>query len=399
MRRMLCIVACLAALTTTAACGSSGGGSNDGQSRPFRILDITAQTGALAALGTPELQATKAAVNYLNSTGGIDGHHIDLEVKDDLSDPSHAVSILQDAINSGTKPDLVLPGVTSNETIALLPVLANNQIMSIATTGAAEITDTSKYPLSFGASFRPQDGPDAMAAYLGGKHYSTIGVLHADDAYGESWWQNMSHSLTAHSLHAVDVSYDPSKIDLTAELSRLHAQHPDVVVAEAFGSPAGAVYAARAKLGYQKTPFVADITISAGDPWSLVQDKDAFTNSVEQIYSVQRFAAPDQLRPAVKTMVTSVKKLGSIKAAISLYAGSWDPLQSVNAAVTRAKSLDPEAMAKAMTELQDDEASWAQNGGSAPGYTATSHFATASDANYAFVPPGPLKDGMVQPAA
>jgi branched-chain amino acid transport system substrate-binding protein len=390
----------LAAVVALAAsaCGSSSSGSTGAQSgaaQKFVILDVSALSGPLAVIGDPEIQATKAAVNYLNSRGGLSGHKIVLDVKDDQGDASTAVSVVQQALSSGTKPNLVLPGVTSNETVALLPLLARNNLLSIATTGSAEITDTAKYPLSFGATFQPQDGPDAEAAYLAKQGYKTVGVMSADDAYGTSWFSFISSALKAQKLKEVAVSYNPTALDLSPEMTKLDSYHPDVILVEGFGAPIGAIFAARVKLGNYSIPLVADNTISAGDPWTTVGNPAAFKNSVEEAYAVQQYRPPASQRPAVQTLLTWVKKLGPVRAALSLYAGSWDVLQTAKAAVALAGSLDPAKLASAIEHLSASDAAWTQNGGAAPGYTATVHFAVSTPQNYVFIKPGPLTDGMI----
>lgn len=382
-------------MLVAAGCGSSSPGGQSGGSQKFVILDVTALSGPYAVIGAPEVQATRAAVNYLNSRGGLSGHRIVLDLKDDQGDASTAVSVVQQALSSGSKPNLVLPGVTSNETVALLPLLARNSVLSIATTGSAEITDTSKYPLSFGASFEPQDGPDSEAAYLAKQGYRTVGVLSADDAYGTSWLSFVSHALAAQKLRKVAVGYSPTSLDLSPEMTKLDSGHPDVILAEGFGAPVGAIFAARAKLANYSIPLVADNTISAGNPWATAGNPTAFTSSVEQAYTVQKYEPSASQRPAAKTMLTWVKKLGPVTAAISLYAGSWDTLQTVKAAVAKAGSLDPSTLAKAMENLSASDAQWAQNGGAAPGYTATVHFAVSTPENYVYIKPGPLTDGMI----
>jgi branched-chain amino acid transport system substrate-binding protein len=395
MRARWVIPALAVVVLMAPGCSSSSPGGQSGGSQQFVILDVTALSGPYAVIGAPEVQATRAAVNYLNSRGGLSGHKIVLQLKDDQGNASTAVSVVQQALSSGSKPDLVLPGVTSNETVALLPLLARSSVLSVATTGAAQITDTSKYPLSFGASFEPQDAPDSEAAYLAKQGYKTVGVLSANDAYGTSWLAFISHALAAQKLREVAVSYAPTSLDLSPEMTKLDSGHPDVILAEGFGAPVGAIFAARAKLADYSIPLVADNTISAGNPWATVGNPAAFTNSAEQAYAVQQYQPPATQRPAVKTMLTWVKKLGPVTAAISLYAGSWDILQTVRAAVAKTGSLDSSALAKAMENLPATGAQWTQNGGAAPGYTATVHFAVSAPKNYVYIKPGPLTDGMI----
>jgi hypothetical protein len=94
-------------------------------------------------------------------------------------------------------------------------------------------------------------------------------------------------------------------------------------------------------------------------------------------------------------MLTWVKKLGPVTAAISLYGGSWDVLQTVGAAVAKTGSLDSSALAKSIENLSASDAEWTQDGGAAPGYTSSIHFAVSTPENYVYIKPGPLTDGMI----
>jgi branched-chain amino acid transport system substrate-binding protein len=410
MKARLAAVASTAVLAVAvSACGSSGsssttaasgGGTATAKGSPFQILDITALSGPYAAIGLPESQAAKAAVNYINAHGGADGHQLVLTVEDDKGDASTAVSILQQQVASGNKPGMVIPGVTSDETVALLPILARDGILSIACTGAEQISTPSKYPLSFDGSFRPIDGPDSEASFLKSKGYTNIGVFNADDAYGTSWFSNISVALKNAGVKFTDVSYDPTAIDLSPELGRLEGDHPDAILAEGFGAPVGAIFSARFKLGNLALPFVADNTISSGDVWTTVNNPTALQKTYLQAYAVGVDTPSNTDRPAVENLLASVKELGPISASLSLYALNWDIIQTVKAAIVEAGgSTDPQALGAAMLQLKSSDAQWAQNGGAAPGYTSSVHFAVATPQNYTFVSAGPLVDGMIKPAS
>lgn len=414
MKARLAAVASTAALAVAvSACGSSGsssssaaaGGSAGGsgaataKGSAFQILDITALSGPYAATGLPETQAAKAAVNYINAHGGADGHQLELTVKDDQGNASTAVSILEQQVASGGKPNMVIPGVTSDETVALLPILARDGILSIACTGAQQISTPGTYPLSFGGSFRVLDGPDSEASYLKSKGYKNIGVFYAADAYGTDWYSNISVALKAAGLKFTGVSYDSTAIDLSPELGKLEGGHPDAILAEGFGAPVGAIFSARLKLGNLTIPFVADNTISAGNVWTTVNNPTALQNTAMQAYSVGVDTPANTGRAAVQNLLSSVKALGPISASLSLYALNWDVIQTAKAAIVASGgSTDPQTLAKAMPQLTSADAQWAQNGGAAPGYTSSEHFAAATAQNYAFVSVGPLVDGMIKPA-
>jgi branched-chain amino acid transport system substrate-binding protein len=393
------ISACGSSGSSSSAGGASGSATSTAKGSAFQILDISALSGPYAATGLPETQATRAAVNYIDAHGGADGHQLVLTVKDDQGDASTAVSILQQQVASGNKPDMVIPGVTSDETVALLPILARDGILSIACTGAEQISTPSKYPLSFGGSFRPLDAPNSEATFLKSKGYTNIGVFNADDAYGTDWYSNISVALKDAGLKFTDVSYDPTAIDLSPELGKLEGDHPDAILAEGFGAPVGAIFSARLKLGDLKTPFIADNTISSGDVWTTVNDPTVLQNTYMQAYAVGVDTPSNTSRPAVQNLLSSVKKLGAISASLSLYALNWDIVQTAKAAIVESNSTNPTQVAAAMLNLKSSDAQWAQNGGAAPGYTSSEHFAAATAQNYTFVSAGPLVDGMIKPAS
>ena len=62
-----------------------------------------------------EQDGLKAAAEVLNENGGLDGRRVVLDIEDDGSDPTQAVSLLQRKVTDGDKPDLVWPGSTSND--------------------------------------------------------------------------------------------------------------------------------------------------------------------------------------------------------------------------------------------------------------------------------------------
>jgi hypothetical protein len=79
-------------------------------------------TGAGKLYGLGQLHGLKEAVAYANSHGGMAGHPIQLILSDDGTDPTTPVNKL---LSSNGAPDAVWAGSESDETGALLPVLAH----------------------------------------------------------------------------------------------------------------------------------------------------------------------------------------------------------------------------------------------------------------------------------
>jgi branched-chain amino acid transport system substrate-binding protein len=382
----------LVAVLALGACSSAK--TESGNQGTYRIVSILGLSGALAATSQVQKQATQAAVDYLNTQGGILGRTVEVAFKDDQSDATKAVSLLQGELTSGRKPDLVLPGSSSNETLALLPVLNQNKILSIAPTGAPKISDTAAYPFSFGSSFRPTDSAQATKNHVVSLGVKKVAMLGAADAFGESWAANLTKAFQGTGITVTAEKYDPTSLDMTAQLQRLRSGKPDVLLLEAYGAPTPRLLQSRAKINWFDTPAIGDLTITATDPWKAVNDPNAFNGLTLEAYAVMQYKPIDQQSPAIATMITEMKKLGTISAALSTAAGNWDMLQTIKAATTQANSIDAAAVAKALENLTTT-AAWTQNGGAAPGYTKDNHFAAASPDNYVWIKAGPLTDGMI----
>ena len=263
--------------TTAAPVGSAAGStaSSHPTGEPFKLLMIMPLTGPLAASATGEVQTVKAAANSINDHEGILGRPVSVTVQDDQTSSTTAVSLLQEALGSG-KPDLVFTGASSNEALAMAQSLTENHVLSVTEAGSTALSDPSKYPYAFSTSPHPADGAVALGSYLSSKGYKKVGVLSANDAYGQSWSAATVQTLKGQGFDVVSTSFNPTSLDVTAPLEQLAASKPDTTVVEAFGAPAGYALRARAKLG-TGSPMIGDLTLSAVDLTKLA-DKSTFEN-------------------------------------------------------------------------------------------------------------------------
>jgi branched-chain amino acid transport system substrate-binding protein len=208
-------------------------------------------TGAVNAYATAEKEAMEAAVAYVNKNGGIRGRKATLTVLDDKLDPTTAVTLLQQQIQTA-KPDLVWPGATSNESLAILPVLTRNKILSIGNTQSDLLNNPTKYPYEF--SIVTQNSLEAVAAAtkLSGEGITKVALLTANDANGTSVAAAYTTALKADSVAVSSETYAPTDLDMTAQLQRLQATKPDILLLQApAGGPAiGYVLKGRTKIGW-----------------------------------------------------------------------------------------------------------------------------------------------------
>jgi branched-chain amino acid transport system substrate-binding protein len=125
---MLAVAAAIS--VAAAACSSSSSPSSPASSAPIKVGMIAPLTGAFAPLGLGDEQGAKIAVSQLNSSGGIDGHKVDLIVKDDKTDPTQSVIDFQALQGQGVAA--VLGSSVSDSARATAPKAEQAQVPYIS---------------------------------------------------------------------------------------------------------------------------------------------------------------------------------------------------------------------------------------------------------------------------
>ena len=137
-------------------------------------------------------------------------------------DATIAVTKLREAINSGNKPDLYLNSGPSSIAAAVLPILKQNNILSMSMAPSPDSTDPSKFPLNFDLAPGATDTARGISEYAKSKGYSSVGVLHGSTAYGELFGEEMTSALQSAGLKAAgNEEYDAAALDMTAQLQSL----------------------------------------------------------------------------------------------------------------------------------------------------------------------------------
>jgi len=353
MRRLrgvagVCLLGTTAALAGCASSSSSAGSSAAATSSPYRVMIITATSGPAASFGLAEAGGLKAAIASLNQSGGILGHKIVLTVANDQADPTQAVSQLESAISNGNTPDLVEDGVTSNETLALLPILTQHQILGIGETGSDQIDTPSKYPYAFSLSPVPSTGVQAMINYVA-QHFpgKKVGVLTGNDAVGQSSEATYKQLYQGNS-NVVFGTYVTTAVDQTAALQRMRDQGVQVLILSGFGAQIGYVVKARATIGWN-VPVVGDDGVAASALPSLV-GTSALNGITVENQSIGVYQS--QQSPALQALIKGVQAQGPITQTLLLYAFTWDIMQLVNLAAEQAHSVATPAIAQALEHLK-----------------------------------------------
>jgi branched-chain amino acid transport system substrate-binding protein len=219
----LCSLLTLAMLFTS--CGKTGSEGNT-----IRIGVITSLTGSNAAFGQAHKNGYTVALQEINDAGGINGKKVELDYYDDQSKPDQAVQGVSKLVDQDKVP-IILGAYSSESTRAIVPVVKQKQIPTIAPTATADnIMDTAAPWL-----FRICAGSGAYATATldflkNNGDPKTIEVVYENTNFGQSNNKSMTEAATKAGLNVVgNEAYQASSPDYKALLQRVKAKNPEAV--------------------------------------------------------------------------------------------------------------------------------------------------------------------------
>jgi len=118
------------------------------QKSPIQVGYLPAITGPSSSTGIGISRGTELAVQEINKAGGIDGRQIELIVRDTQSDPTKAVNATAE-LTRAAKVSVIFGPLNSGESLAVVPILARQNILQIHPCWVDSLTDVKKYPMCF----------------------------------------------------------------------------------------------------------------------------------------------------------------------------------------------------------------------------------------------------------
>ncbi len=395
-RAAVTIAAVTSVVTVIAGCSStSSGSSGSGSGKTYNVLASLPLSGPEATNGEDIQIGLKAAVAQVNSTGGIDGKQVKLTIKNDNGDPNTAVNIVQSAISSGSKPDLVASGPTQ-EAVAIAPLLQKQKILMINVGAASQLADTSKFPLFFATAIDAFDIQAANIAYAKSKGYTHIALLSGTDGFGQSSEQAFKQAAASAGVKVSYGNFDPAGTDYTAVLEKLRSSNPQAVVFDAIGTPTGLILKDRAAIHWT-VPFIGDAGVAVSDNYSFVPH-NALKGVVIQ-YPTLDVAGASGKSPAYKKAYAAFTAGGTLKDPLAATGYGYDVIIAAQVGAASAKSTDGTKIANALETLPaSTPVTWVSKNGPL-GFTKSSHSVHYVRSDFSYLPIGPISNGLVTAAS
>lgn len=194
--------------------------------KPWTVAVAGPMSGDSAHLGSAMVDGAQLRIDQINSSGGLNGRQIALEIYDDENDPITA-ALIAEKIAKNPNNLMVIGHRTSGASIAAGPVYSANGIPAITGTATADEL-TADNPWYFSATYNNSLQADFIANYIKNVlGYRTATLISSSSVYGNSLakaFVEASERLPLEITHQYSVEADSPDIDLdmadiVAELS------------------------------------------------------------------------------------------------------------------------------------------------------------------------------------
>jgi len=196
---------------------------------PIKVGAILAVTGPAAFLGAPEEKTLQMLVDEINANGGINGHMLELIVKDSQASPEKAVSFAKQLIEEENVFAIIGPS-TSGETMQIKDICEASKTILISCAAAEVIVN----PLAKYVFKTPQKDSDAARQIfltLQKLGIAKIAVLNANTGFGKAGKAQLEAIAPEYDIEiAISEEYASDATDLTGVLTKVKAADVGAVV-------------------------------------------------------------------------------------------------------------------------------------------------------------------------
>jgi branched-chain amino acid transport system substrate-binding protein len=273
---MLAAVAVFAIIAAACAGGGSGGALKIGTDLP--------QTGDLAVLGPPMVEAVNMAVRDINEGGGVNGDDVELIVGDSGTNEQVAAETA-DRLISTDEVDGIIGPASSRITLSVIDKITSAGIpmCSPSNTGSSLTTYESDVPGFYFRTAPPDNlqGP-ALADVILADGRSNVAVVALNDEYGQGFAGFLKAALIEGGANiAVDVAYDPNGTDFSADVQQVVDAAPDSVVLISFPDTGNRILTGLTENGLSPDIMYTADGMQSGDVIANFSPDDAVLNGMK----------------------------------------------------------------------------------------------------------------------
>ncbi len=196
---------------------------------PIKIGAIFSITGPAAFLGAPEAKTAEMLVEEINSKGGINGHKLELIIKDSAGSPEKAFSLAKQLIEEEQVFAIIGPS-TSGESLKIKQLCNENKTLLISC-AAAETIVVPVLPYVFKTPQSDKFAAMKIFETMKKMGLKKVGALSSSDGFGAAGKAQLEKIAPEYDIELVmNETYDKNETDLSALVSKLKGAGVDAVV-------------------------------------------------------------------------------------------------------------------------------------------------------------------------
>ncbi|GAA0566289.1 ABC transporter substrate-binding protein [Paractinoplanes ferrugineus] len=233
MRRLSASLATLLVLLA-AACSK---GAGDTTEEALKIGLIVSLTGNYAPLGSEDKKSVELAAQQLNDAGGLLGRKVELNVRDDKSQPEQSVLAFNELKSSGVVA--VIGSPFSNSALATIPQVDRAKIPYVSLTPADEQINPI-HPYVFVVPATSATYADRILQFYQSQKITKVAVAHdSRSSYANAGAKGMQAEAGRYGITLVaDEQFQTSTTEFSAVLNNLKAAGAQAITVWATGAPA-----------------------------------------------------------------------------------------------------------------------------------------------------------------
>lgn len=312
---------------------------------PIVVGHYASMTGSEATFGTGTDQAIRIAVEERNARGGVHGRPIELITLDDASKPAEAGTVVTRLITEH-HVDAIVGEVASAASLSGGRVAQRYRVPMITPSSVAE-SITQLGDMISRACFMSGFQGYAVAKFARDTlKASRVGILYDQASpYSTGLANDFSKVFTAlGGTITTRQAYTAGDVNLSAQLQTLKDSSPEAIFLPGYYNDAGNYSIQARKIGIT-------VPLLGGDGWDSAKLAEIGGAAMEGNYYLSHYAF-DEDNPAVRGFVAKFQAhYGATPD--SLAALGYDAANVLFAAMDRAKSLDPDDLARAIAATKD----------------------------------------------
>ena len=313
-------------------------------------------TGPAASLGIPE----KNTVDLMPKT--IAGQKINYIVLDDGSDTTKAVANTRKLITED-KVDVVLGSTITPNSLAMIDVVAENQVPMISMAASARIVEPvdAKRRWVFKTPQNDIMMSLAIATHMANNGVKTVGFIGFADAYGEGWYGEFAKVAALKGLQIVaNERYARTDTAVTGQALKIVAAKPDAVLVAGSGTPAALPQKTLKERGYTGKYYQTHGVANADFLRVGGKDVDDTFLPAGPVLVAEQLPATNPVRKSAQAYVAAYEAAHGKGSVSTFGAHAWDAgllmTAALPAALKKAKPGTPEfrvALRDAIEQVKD----------------------------------------------